>query len=176
MMTLAATALDGNVEDIVFTSEESCLTIPAFYMNIHAQLEETLNFLTSHYIEWKIHSCLDVKMIKSQFFYFFSFECLLFHVIDDSSMIFGFRYAARPISSISIEDEIAYMERRLEEFCQNGSGWQMKKVKKLFWCKTAFNSIPRHIGHHKGFKLPPSLVHKKAVVNVIDAPHGECFK
>ena len=68
------------------------------------------------------------------------------------------------------------MERRLDEFCQNGSGWQLEEVMQLQWCKTAFNTIPRRVGHHRGFKLPPALAHKKAVVNVVNAPQDECFK
>ena len=68
------------------------------------------------------------------------------------------------------------MESKLDRFCQRGSGWVLEEVVQLFWCRTAFNSIPQRIGHHRNFKLPPVLKAKQAVVNVINAPQDECFK
>ena len=90
--------------------------------------------------------------------------------------MFTFRHAARTVSAIDINKEIESMEDKLDQFCQRGSGWVLENVVHLFWCRTAFNSIPQRIGHHRGFKLPPALKEKQAVVNVINAPQDECFK
>ena len=97
-------------------------------------------------------------------------------ISGDNVEIFGFRHSARPVPDLTIEEELNHMEERLDTFCQRGSGWQLKNVKQLFWCQTAYNTIPQHIGHHRDFNLPPALLAKKAVVNVNDAPEGECFK
>ena len=77
---------------------------------------------------------------------------------------------------ISIDEEMDEMERKLESFCQKGSDWRLEKIIQLSWCQVAFHSIPRRVGHHRGFKLPCGLRNKKAVVNVTNAPADECFK
>ena len=89
---------------------------------------------------------------------------------------FGFRHSARPVADLNIDDKINHMEGRLEEFCQRGSGWVLQRIVRLLWCRAAFNSIPRHIGHHRNFILPLILKNKKAVINVVNAPENECFK
>ena len=61
-------ALDGLVCDMVFQSDsaDDNLTIATFYSAIRSQLEETIENLTDEHMEWKIHSCLEVKMSKGE--------------------------------------------------------------------------------------------------------------
>ena len=62
------TALDGHVCDMIFTTDDdnSTQTIAAFYYEVRPQLEESLQTLQDSHIEWKIHSCLEVKMKKGK--------------------------------------------------------------------------------------------------------------
>ena len=162
---ITASALDSHVCDMTFETTVNHLTITAFYNNVRTQLDDYLLFLMNNHHEWKIHSCLDVEMCKGKL-----------KSSGEQVETFGFRHSARPVSEIDINEEIEKMEKRLEEFCQRGSNWVLQKIIHLKWCRTAYNSIPRHIGHHRQFKLPLELKKKKAVINVIDAPQDECFK
>ena len=121
--------------------------------------------------------------INYYLFYLFNYlinllkcKLLCFSLPGENVQLFTFRHAARPVSSMDIAGEIETMEEKLDTFCQRGSGWVLEKVVQLFWCRTAFNSIPQRVGHHRGFKLPQALSAKKAVVNVVNAPDDQCFK
>ena len=72
-MTNYRTALDSHVCDMTFELDQhneegvnSDQTIAVFYLTVRPKLEEALEELTNNHIEWKIHSCLDVEMIKGK--------------------------------------------------------------------------------------------------------------
>ena len=63
---LATSALNNHAQDSVFTSEENSLMILDFYTDIRSQLEATIEDLLNSTKEWKVHSCLDVDMVKGK--------------------------------------------------------------------------------------------------------------
>ena len=76
---ISATALNSHVEHIVFTLIETSYTILSFYADIESQLDTTIDDLLNSTKEWKIHSCLDVEMVKgklnSNSLFIFIFYC-----------------------------------------------------------------------------------------------------
>lgn len=157
--SVSETALMKNYIGHTFVDDDRHLTIQTFYAAVLPDLLITLEEYFNDGREWKIQACLDVTVVKAQK------ECPThFHI------------SAKTTQSYSLDEEVNEMNRRLDEFVQKGSGWQLARVDKLEWRFVQFNSIPFHVGHARNFKLPSNLVSKKAVINVINAPDGECFK
>ena len=61
-----SSGLNDHACDYAFIALSTHATIGSFYQEILPQLEETLNQLLEQNIEWKIHSCLAVQMIKGE--------------------------------------------------------------------------------------------------------------
>ena len=70
MPALSTSALNRHACNYVFAPEEIHGTIETFYDELQPQLEEAISELLSHHLEWKVHSCLEVKMRKSETFFF----------------------------------------------------------------------------------------------------------
>lgn len=91
-------------------------------------------------------------------------------------MTFPFTHAARPLNDVDFDKEKTVMEKHLDAFQQNGSGWQVVAVEQLEWIQSRYQPIPNRKGHHRDFTLPASLKSKMALINVSDAPANECFR
>ena len=79
MPSLSTSALTNHASNYVFVPERTHGTIESFYEELTPQLEESLQDLLVHHLEWKVHSCLEVKMRKGELFYFI--QLLIFYCI-----------------------------------------------------------------------------------------------
>ena len=143
----------------VFLDEESHLTIQSFYAAVHHDLLTTLEEYLVDEWEWKVQACLHITVGKAT---------------DERQA--HFHIPAIQVQLHKLDDEINEMQKRLEDFTEKGSGWRLIRVDELEWRFVQFNSIPFLVGHSRGFTLPPRLFSKRAVINVNDAPDGECFR
>ena len=156
--TIIETALRGHFRALLFTDEDDIhLTIAAFYNALETFLLETLDELINDGgSEWKLHPTLMILMDNGQQAYF----CL----------------KPTTVQSVDIETQRREMEERQDIYQAKGSGSPMRHIVQLQWSLSKYHSIPFHVGHARGFKLPPKLALKQAVINVSNAPNGECFK
>ena len=157
--TTTETALDHHYIGHTFMDSVPHLTIASFYAALRHELFRTLDDYLVDHREWKMCSCLHIIVSKSS---------------EERSAHFHLPSIA--LQSYELDEEKNEMERRLEEFNQKGSGWRMVRIDNLEWRFTQFTSIPFHVGHARNFKLPMKLAAKQSVINITNAPDGECFK
>ena len=156
--TVTQSAFHGHFRTIRFIDEEDIhLTIAAFYEALDSILLEALaSLITDDGAEWKLHPTLMTLMDNGQHAYF----CL----------------KPTPAQSVDIDVQRLEMEERQDLYQAKGSGSAMRNVVQLQWSLTKYYTIPFHVGHARGFKLPRELTLKHAVINVSNAPDEECFK
>lgn len=63
------------------------------------------------------------------------------------------------------------MQKSFDKFTQMGSGWTKEKNVKLELCMAKFHSLAAS----SHLELPPEIVHKRAILNILNKSDNKCM-